>query len=151
MRYFFLSCSFPLPQASIVFSSVSTSTPSPGPLHPFKAERPPRHHPQELPPSGAVISPQASMSFSPFFYPSTNHPLIATSSRSGHVVIGGRGTNGLPLSDVWVRPTNMLAVAQPQFTTTCRNLTTNSQFWAQGQYVNKPRYASRPPRCSRRN
>ena len=106
-------------------SSVSTSTPSPGPLHPFKAEHPPRHHPQEVPPSGAVISLQASMSIS-LFFPSTNHPLIATSSRSGHVVIGGMGTNGQPLSDVWVRPTNMRAVAQPQFTTIFRNSTTTA-------------------------
>ena len=38
------------PQVSIVLSSVSTSTPSPGPLHHLKAEPPPRHHPQEVPP-----------------------------------------------------------------------------------------------------
>jgi hypothetical protein len=58
-----------LSRPSIVFSSVSTSTPSPGPLHPLKVERPPRHRPQGVPPSGAVISPQASMSFSLFFAP----------------------------------------------------------------------------------
>jgi hypothetical protein len=122
--YFFLYHSFPLPQASIIFSSVSTSTPSSGPLHPPKAERPPRHHPQEVPPSGAVISAQASMSFS-LFSPPTNQPLIATSSRNGYVLFGGRGADGLPLSDVWVR-SNMLAVAQPQFMTICRNMTTTT-------------------------
>lgn len=90
----------------IPFPSVSTLTPSSGPLPHLKLRPLPHHRPQEVPPSGAVISPPASMSFSllqPFI------PLSLSKSRSGHVVIGGKGGDGLPLSDVWVRPSNTLA------------------------------------------
>ncbi len=119
---------FPLLHASIAFPPVSTSTPSSGPLLPLKAQRQPRHHLQEVLPSGAVISPQASMSFSllsPDRPTSYRHP---TPSRSGHVIIGGMGADGRPLSDIWVRPTNTLAVTQPRLTTILRNMTTTTNF-----------------------
>ena len=48
------------------------------------------------------------------------------------------GTNGQPLSDVWVSPTNTLVVTHHQFTTLSQEFDYISQFWAQVNTSSSP-------------
>jgi hypothetical protein len=78
---------------------VSTWTNLSGPLPYLKVELPYYHH-REVLPLEVAISPQASTFF---FLLSLLIPYpYRISSRSGHVVIGGKGADGQPLNDVWV-------------------------------------------------
>ena len=48
------------------------------------------------------------------------------------------GTNGQPLSDVWVRPTNTFVVTHLQFMTISQEFDYNNQFWAQVNTSSSP-------------
>jgi hypothetical protein len=66
------------------------------------------YHHQGVQPSEAAISPQASTSIVLLSLLLT--PLSVSQSRNGYVVIGGKGTDGQPLADVWVSPLRAFAL-----------------------------------------
>lgn len=75
--------------------------------------------------------------------------LIGISSRSGHVVIGGKGTNGQPLADVWVSPPGALPIIELH-SEVFPGIRLQQPILVPGRYLIKSRFACYP-RCSRRD